>query len=149
MPTDAAIILRIGDKLSRLTILWIAYRQPEEDGLKLVRTEAAVCSGTLALMLDSVRNRLFNHQPTAPPRVALSNDVVPHQVAFCTSSDQDCQDFVTYLTQLLTREGIRVWPLEVGDFFFNEYEACDGHGVPYLVRTVQQTYVCEKSLNST
>ena len=109
-----------------------------QDHIKIVMTETHMVSGTLALMLDSVRYRLYASK-SAPPRIALLKDLVPFHLAFCTvGSDPDLADFIQYLSTLMFKEGVKVWDLEIGDYF-NEYDACDGLGVPFLVIVTPQS----------
>lgn len=114
--------------------------------LKVVMSRSKAMSGTLALLMDSVRGRLFASK-SAPPRLALAKDVVPHQVAVCEihgngdEIDPDLSDFRRYLTSLLEAEtGVKVWDgVQTGDEYFNEYDACDSHGIPYLVIVTPQS----------
>jgi len=121
-----------------------------DERVRMVVSKSKAMSGTLAVLFDSVRGRLFASK-SAPPRLALANPVVPHHVALCAVSknDPDVLDFRRYLASLLRQQAnLRVWNamddvLEEeqanGDEFFNEYDACDSQGVPYLVMITPQS----------
>jgi len=101
-----------------------------KDGDRVVVTQTKSMSSALALMLESVRTRLFGGGGQSR-RLALHNDIVPHQVALTVlGQDPDLPDFRTYLTGMLEAKGIKVWDCSGQDF---AYEACDELGVPFLV----------------
>ena len=111
----------------------------------VVSTQANTRVAALALMLDSVRPRLFVPQVEQQPlRMALDTRLAPYHVAVVAlGDDPDLADFRTYLTGLLEARGIRVLDCSKADF---AYEMSDGHGVPYLV-VVNDDTLCDGVVN--
>ena len=115
------------------------YQETEE---MVVSTQANTRVAALALMLDSVRPRLFVEQQSL--RLALDTRLAPYHVAVAAlGDDPDLADFRTYLTGLLKARGIKVLDCSEADF---AYEMSDGHGVPYLV-VVNDDTLCDGVVN--
>ena len=104
---------------------------------KIVESRCSLSEGAVALLLDSVRKRLYLNST----RIALHQDLTPHQVGICCA-DAVCSEeqkenmtkLKQYLMLLLRNKSVRVFgPDKKEGNFFNEYEAADAYGVPYLI----------------
>ena len=111
------------------------------DKFKVVETRCNISNGCISLMLDSVRRRLFLDST----RLALDRDLAPYKVAICCADSLANDDeklelnmLKSYLQQLLENENIKIFDYqsiknEQQHKFFNDYEAADAFGVPYLI----------------
>ena len=113
---------------------------------KVVETSCYISNGCVALILDSVRKRLFLDST----RIALDRTLAPFKVsAYCaetdgkSSSDHERNEMKllkSYLRQLLERENIAMYDYfnekeknkEISQFSSLE-EAGDAHGVPHQI----------------
>ena len=116
------------------------------ENFKIVETSCYISSGCVALMLDSVRKRLF----LKSTRIALDQTLAPYKVsAYCAEPSGECSSeenrhemklLKSYLRQLLEKENIIVYDYFNEDSAGNQYskfssleEAGDAHGVPHQI----------------
>ena len=113
------------------------------DAFKIVETCSYMSNGCIALLLDSVRKRLFLDST----RLALDRNIVPYKVTICCAESLSTEDeklemnmLKCYLQKLLDKNEVKVFDygnvknkLDDPTNFFNDYEAADAYGVPHLI----------------
>ena len=113
------------------------------DAFKIVETCSYMSNGCIALLLDSVRKRLFLDST----RLALDRNIVPYKVAICCAESLSTEDeklemnmLKCYIQKLLDKNEVNVFDygklknkLDNSTNFFNDYEAADAYGVPHLI----------------
>ena len=113
------------------------------DAFKIVETCCYISNGCVALLLDSVRKRLF----LKSTRLALDRNIVPYKVAICCAESLSTEEeklemnmLKCYLQKVLDKNEVNVFDYEklkrkLNDppDFFNDYEAADAYGVPHLI----------------
>ncbi|XP_071746389.1 DNA polymerase subunit gamma-2, mitochondrial isoform X1 [Lepeophtheirus salmonis] len=104
------------------------------EGYKVLETSTCPSIGTLALLLDAVRERMFLSNR---PRMALNQYIVPHQLAIFMSDDyinsspqirNFLSEFRVFLSKALRKEGLRLYstPQESLDIV-------DLIGIPFVI----------------
>ena len=116
------------------------------ENFKIIETSCYLSSGCVALMLDSVRKRLFLDST----RIALDQTLAPFKVStYCAEPSGQCSSdherhemklLKSYLRQLLEKENIILYDYFLEQEDGNTYskfssleEAGDAHGVPHQI----------------